>query len=183
MKGILLTDFVDFVERELPGAAGQLGSEVYSPLGNYREDELMALVARAGEAAGIPNPDLLKRFGAHLFRTLATLYPVFVDGVGSSLELLGGIETYVHGEVKKLYPDAEFPRFEVTPRSPGHLELVYHSHRPFADLAEGMIRGCIAWFGGRVDVDRQDLDAADGRAARFSLRAEPVRARRRRASA
>ena len=35
MKGILFTDFVDFVERELPAAAGELGKDVYSPLGSY----------------------------------------------------------------------------------------------------------------------------------------------------
>src|SRR4029078_2780814 len=119
--------------------------------------------------------------GAHLFRTLATTYPVFLDGVASALQLLGGIETYVHGEVKKLYPDSEFPRFEVHDAGPGHLEMVYRSRRPLADLAEGMIQGCIAWFGDRVDLEREDLDAADGRAARFVLRARtdarPGRAR------
>ncbi len=179
MKGILFTDFLEFVERELPGAAGRLGSGEYSPLGSYPEEELLALVARAGEAAEVPAAEVLRRFGAHLFRTLATLYPVFLDGVGSSLELLGGIETYVHAEVKKLYPDAEFPRFEVRTRAQGRLEMVYRSHRPLADLAEGMMRGCIAWFGDRVDLDRQDLDAADGRAARFTLRAVRARASRR----
>jgi hypothetical protein len=46
MKGILFTDFVDFVERELPAAAGQLGKDAYSPLGSYPEEELLALVAR-----------------------------------------------------------------------------------------------------------------------------------------
>jgi Haem-NO-binding len=182
MKGILFTDFVAFMERELPAAAGEVEVGTYSSLGTYPEDELLALVARAGEAAGIPVSDILRRFGAHLFRTLATLYPVFVDGVGSALELLGGIETYVHGEVKKLYPDAEFPRFEVQASSE-KLELVYRSRRPLADVAEGMIRGCIAWFGDRVDLDRQDIDAADGRAARFTLRAARVRAPRRRATA
>jgi hypothetical protein len=170
MKGILFTDFVDFVERELPAAAGQLGKDVYSPLGSYPEEELLALVTRAGEVAQMPTQEVLRRYGAHLFRTLATLYPVFVDGVGSAMELLAGIETYVHGEVKKLYPDAEFPRFDVH-ASPGNLELVYRSRRPLAAVAEGMIRGCIAWFGDRVDLDRQDIDAADGRAARFTLRA------------
>jgi Haem-NO-binding len=174
MKGILFTDFVDFMERELPAAAGEVGIGAYSPLGSYPEDELLALVARASEAAGLPASDVLRRFGAHLFRTLATLYPVFVDGVGSALELLGGIETYVHGEVKKLYPDAEFPRFEVQASSE-KLELVYRSRRPLADVAEGMIRGCIAWFGDRLELDRQDMDAADGRAARFTLRAAPRR--------
>jgi hypothetical protein len=178
MKGILFTDFVDFVERELPIAASRLGKDVYSPLGSYPEAELLALVSRAGEAAGMPVEEILRRYGAHLFRTLATLYPVFVDGVGSALELLAGIETYIHGEVKKLYPDAEFPRFDVHAPSPGNLELVYRSRRPMADVAEGMIRGCIAWFGDRVDLDRQDIDDADGRAARFTLRAGRVPRRR-----
>jgi hypothetical protein len=82
--------------------------------------------------------------------------------------------------VKKLYPDVEFPRFEVHSRAPGRLEMVYRSRRPLADLADGLIRGCVAWFGDPIDVDRQDLDAADGRAARFTLRAVRARAPRRR---
>jgi len=171
MKGILFTDFIEFMEHELPAAVGKVEIGAYSPLGSYPAEELLGLVARAGEVAGLPAQEVLRRFGAHLFRTLATLYPIFVDGVGSSLELLGGIETNVHGEVKKLYPDTEFPRFEVHARTPGRLELVYRSRRPLADLAEGMMRGCITWFGDRVDLDRQDIDAADGRAARFTLRA------------
>jgi hypothetical protein len=125
----------------------------------------------------------LRRFGAHLFRTLATLYPVFVDGVGSTLELLSGIERSVHGEVRKLYPDAEFPTFELRGRAAGRLEMIYRSRRPFADLAEGMIRGCTAWFGDDVEVERRDLDGGDGRAARFVLRAARRSARPRRASA
>lgn len=146
-------------------------------MANYPDDELMALVAGVSGATGVPTADLLRRFGARLFHSLATLYPVFLDGVESALDLLGGIETYVHGEVKKLYADAEFPRFEVSAKGPGRLEMVYRSHRPLADLAEGMIRGCIAWFGDRVDLDRQDLDTADGRAARFMLRTARGRTR------
>ena len=46
MKRILFTDFVEFVERELPVAASALAPGAYSPLGNYSEDELRALVAR-----------------------------------------------------------------------------------------------------------------------------------------
>src|SRR4029077_6606303 len=91
MKGILFTDFVDFVERELPAAAGHLGTEAYSPLGTYPEEDLLMLVRRAADAAGKPVDEVLRRYGTHLFRTLATLYPVFVDGVGSALDLLAGI--------------------------------------------------------------------------------------------
>jgi len=123
MKGILFTDFIEFMEHELPAAVGKIEIGAYSPLGSYPAEELLGLVARAGEVSGLPAQEVLRRFGAHLFRTLATLYPIFIDGVGSSLELLGGIETNVHGEVKKLYPDTEFPRFEVRARTPGGLEL------------------------------------------------------------
>jgi hypothetical protein len=183
MKGIIFNELVELVHRELPGAAGRLGEVGYSPLANYPDDELLKLVAQASEAAGVPVPEILRRLGSRLFRTFATLYPVFLDGVESALDLLGGIETYVHGEVKKLYPDAEFPRFEVHARAPGRLEMVYRSRRPLADLADGLIRGCVAWFGDSIDVERKDLDAADGRAARFTLRAARVRAPRRRSSA
>jgi hypothetical protein len=183
MKGIVFTDFVQFLERELPEAAPAVGKAAYSPLQSYPEEELLALVSRASLAAGVGVPEVLRRFGAHLFRSLATLYPVFVDGVGSPLELLSGIETSVHGEVQKLYPDAEFPRFEVRGRAAGRLEMVYRSRRPLADLAEGMIRGCIAWFGDDVEVERRDLGAGDGRAARFVLRAARRAARPRRATA
>jgi hypothetical protein len=181
MKGIILTTFVEFAERELGGAADGLNTASYSPVIDYPDGELFALVARTSEAAGVATPDVLRRFGVYLFRTFATLYPVFLDGVESALDLLGGIETYVHGEVKKLYPDAEFPLFEVRAPAAGRLELVYRSRRPLADLAEGLIHGCVAHFGERIAIRREDLgDPADGRAARFTLRSPRRRTHRRR---
>src|SRR5262249_15662183 len=54
MKGILFTDFVEFMEHELPAAAGRVEIGAYSPLGSYPEEELLGLVARAGEVAGLP---------------------------------------------------------------------------------------------------------------------------------
>jgi hypothetical protein len=71
----------------------------------------------------------------------------------------------------------------VRARTSARLELIHRSRRPLAHLADGMIRSCIARFGDHVGVDRQDLDASEGRAARFILRAARVRAPRRRASA
>jgi hypothetical protein len=185
MKGIILASFVEFAERELGGAADGLPAASYSPVMGYPDDELFGLVARASAAAGVESPEILRRFGAHLFRTFANLYPVFLDGVESAMDLLRGIETYVHGEVKKLYPDAEFPSFEVRAPAAGRLELLYRSRRPLADLAEGLIQGCVAHFGERITVRRQDLgDPVDGHAARFTLRAPPKRrGTRRRVSA
>jgi len=46
---------------------------------------------------------------------------------------------------------------------------VYHSKRPLADLAEGLIRGCIAHFGEAIEVERHDPRNARGYEARFVL--------------
>src|SRR5262249_57071166 len=96
MRRIVCRGFVKFMEQELHAAAGPVGIGAYSPLGSYPAEELLGLVARAGEVAGMPTSEVLRRFGAHLFRTLATLYPVFVDGLGSSLALPGGIQRPIH---------------------------------------------------------------------------------------
>jgi hypothetical protein len=165
MKGVVLEEFVQFAESRFgvppPTAA-------FDAVGTYPFSELAALVDAAAAKAAIPPGELVRAFGIHLFGRFAALYPIFFFDAGSALDFLGRINTYVHGEVQKLYPDAEFPRFEVTRRSPTKLELVYRSSRPLADLAEGLIRGCIGHFGRPVTVSREDL-AGDGREARFVL--------------
>jgi hypothetical protein len=177
MKGIVLTAFVDFSERELPAAADALEGRSYDASITYPDEELAALVAAVAAGSGLAPAEVTRRFGMHLFETFAALYPVFVAGIDSALDLLAKIETYVHGEVKKLYPDAAFPRFEVSTPAPGRLEMVYASPRPLADLAEGMILGCVRHFGETIDVRREDVAASRGREARFSLRLVPKRGR------
>jgi len=171
MKGIIFAEFAEFAAGALP--AGTEPSVSYDPSASYPDDALLELASRADAAAALPPGESLRRFGAYLFGSFVRLYPVFFVGVESALELLGGIETWVHGEVQKLYPDARFPSFEVRSLGPGRLEMVYRSDRPLADLAEGLIRGCVDHFGEPVDVQRRDLDARDGRAAAFTLRARP----------
>jgi hypothetical protein len=62
----------------------------------------------------------------------------------------------VHDEVRRLHPDVDFPRFDVERPPATRLALVYHSRRPLADLAEGLIRGRVAYFGDRLSVERYD---------------------------
>jgi hypothetical protein len=72
-------------------------------------------------------------------------------------------------EVLKLYPDAELPRFEYITSEPGRLTIIYRSTRGFADLAAGLIDGCIEHFGENIDVQREDLSGGQGTWVRFSL--------------
>jgi hypothetical protein len=47
--------------------------------------------------------------------------------------------------------------------------MVYRSSRHFADLAEGLLRGCARHFDEPIEIGREDLPAERGSAARFTL--------------
>jgi len=180
MMGVVFTEFVEFAEVRL-GAA--LPDAVFNPVEHYDASVLLGLVDRVAARHGTNAPAILRSFGVHLFGRFVALYPVFFVEAGSALELLAAINTEVHGEVQKLYPGARFPHFEVERPSPARLELVYHSELPLADLAEGLVRGCIAHFGDDVRVTRTDPPGAESRRAKFVLEAATPASRRPRARA
>ena len=114
-------------------------------------------------------PDLLRMFGKHMFKRFSALYPSHFDGHSTAFAFLSTLDSKIHVEVKKLYPDAELPAFAHDLSSPGRMILVYRSKRPFADLAEGLLRGCVDHFNEPVHVTREDLPCTDGAHTRFTL--------------
>ena len=175
MKGVVLAEFVQFAEARFGLPPPPVA---YNAVETYAFADLIGLVEATVARSALTAPEVLRSFGAHLFGRFTALYPIFFVDAGSAFDLLARINTYVHGEVQKLYPDAEFPRFDVERTGNKRLELVYRSSRPLADLAEGLIRGCIAHFGQAIAVRREDLEP-DGRAARFVLEAGGNATRRR----
>jgi hypothetical protein len=170
MNGVLFSRFLRFAEDEFGAQAdGLAGRAEYSPGGAYDARELLELARRLGEATGLPPDAVLRRFGVALFAYFARMYPVFFAGADSTLGFLGRVETYIHGELLKIYPDAQFPHFDVARPSDDRLELTYRSPRRLADLAEGLIRGCADHFAERIDCAREDLPSASDETVRFVL--------------
>jgi hypothetical protein len=83
--------------------------------------------------------------------------------------VLVGIESVIHTEVRKLYPDAELPSFEVMQQSSDELVLDYHSPRCMDDLAHGLIDACIAHFNEPVTLARRPLGKTQADGTRFTL--------------
>ncbi|MFK8113217.1 MAG: heme NO-binding domain-containing protein [Rubripirellula sp.] len=182
MKGIVFTELIEMVEEDLGidiadrmiSGAETKNDGSYTAVGTYDHAELIQLVISLSAETKIPVPDLVRTFGRHLFGRFHALYPGFFEGIDSSIKFLPLVETYIHVEVRKLYPDAELPSFDCE-ESDGAMHMTYSSGRPFADLAEGLITACVDHFKDEIDVTRTDLGDQDGTNARFTLRPTDVR--------
>ena len=178
MKGIVFCEFVEMMEQEFSGemadeiiSGAQLESGgAYTTVGTYDHHEMLTLVTRLSEKTGMPVPDLINAFGRYLFGRFSELYPAFFEGVDGAFSFLDRIEEHVHVEVRKLYPDAELPTFDTSRVGDDTMVMVYQSTRPFADLAHGLIEGCIAHYGDPVDVQMEDLSGEGRTHVRFTLK-------------
>jgi len=177
MKGVVFTEFLEMVEDrfsadmadDIIDAANLPSGGAYTAVGTYDHAEIVALVVALSERSGMEVRDLLLAFGEHLFGRFVKGYPAFFAGVSDAFSFLAGIEDIIHAEVRKLYPDAELPRFDTEHHDHHKLVLVYDSRRHFEDLAEGLMRGCVKHFGGGITIAREVLGDGDARRERFTL--------------
>ena len=102
--------------------------------------------------------DHARRIGQHLFQRFSETYPVLFRDAGTVFDFLSRIDGVIHVEVRKLYPDAELPTLPCERIAPNQLVLLYSSPRGFADLAAGLIDGCIAHYKEPIKVERTDLE-------------------------
>jgi len=168
MKGMVFTEFLEMVESKFSADmvddiiddANLPNGGAYTAVGTYDHAELVAMVVALSKRTDIAVPALVQVFGEHLFGRFHALYPSFFQGVTSALDFLEGIESVIHTEVRKLYPDAQLPQFECT-RSDDGLQMLYSSPRHFGDLAEGLIKGAVAHFGDVLQVTRIDQASGD----------------------
>ena len=166
MKGIVFTEFLTMVEESfsldmvdtiieksnLPSGGS------YTSVGTYSHTEIADLVTNLSNETSITIPLLLKTFGTYLFHSLARHYPEFVKKSIDPLNFLEQVETYIHVEVRKLYPDAELPTFICSrPNSTDELHMIYESNRHMEDVCEGLIIGSLEHFKKSCSIKREKL--------------------------
>jgi hypothetical protein len=178
MKGIVFVELLamaedafgeDVVDRVLNGADLASGG-AYTSVGTYPCEELMTLLKAFSDHSGIPGPEFQRLFGHRMMQIFDRHYPQFFEGRSNSLDMLESIEDDIHVEVRKLYPDAELPQFDVARQGPGSLDLTYRSARPLADFCQGLIEGCTERFGETARISRQDRTGESLTVADFRIR-------------
>lgn len=176
MKGVVFTEFFDMVEHSFsPELAeriidlAELPNEgAYTSVGTYDSAEMVRLVTALSSETGTAVPDLLFAFGRYLLGRFAEEHGDYFSEAGSVFRLLEGIEDKIHRDVRKLYPDAELPRFDCHVPSDDRLVLDYSSPRGLARLAEGLITASIEHFDEPIALTVEE-QASDGTKVRFVL--------------
>lgn len=158
MKGIIFNLLEDVVTQHYGAdtwddllAAAQVDG-AFTSLGSYEDDKLLRLVSAASTALNQPPDVIVRWFGTNAIPLLAKKYPDFFrkhDHARSFLLTLNGI---IHPEVRKLYPGADVPDFDMDASSPEVLVMSYYSKRKLCALAEGLITGAATHFGERVTI-------------------------------
>lgn len=178
MKGMIFTEFLEMVEDQfglvtvdnILAQAQPKSGGAYTSVGNYHHSEMVQLVRALSNATEVPSRELLQTFGHWVFlRLFAANYGSFFVNSKNAYDFLSSVESYIHVEVRKLYPDAELPTFAVQRPDADCLIMVYHSARPFAAFAHGLILGCIDYYDEDIDVSMEDTSSGRGTSARFTL--------------
>lgn len=175
MKGVIFSELIRWAEEtrspEVADAmimnAGCAREGVYTSVGNYPHEDAIALLSALSEGTGIELPSLAYEYGVWLAPRFAKLYPQIFEGYSDLRTFLRDIDAHHHMEVKKLYPDARTPSV-VAVFDGEEIGISYASHRPFANVAHGLIEGYAEYFGEAIEITRSDEDGG-ATIARFSI--------------
>ncbi|MBU0654574.1 MAG: heme NO-binding domain-containing protein [Gammaproteobacteria bacterium] len=177
MKGLVFTEFLEMVESRFSPAMvddiiddADLPSDgAYTSVGTYPHSEMLALVESLSKNLNVAIPELIRLFGHHLFHSYVMHHSTLFEGKQDVFDFLEQLEHLHRIEVHKLYPDAVFPTFRAIRTEKYKLLLTYQSHRPFAQLAKGLIEGCLEYYQVEAKIETIDHSAGKGTHVDFHI--------------
>lgn len=176
MKGIVFTEFLELVEDKFGLEVvdkiiqqSNLPSQgAYTAIGTYDFSEMLGLLKHLSEHTKLSIDDLLLTYAEHFFTVLASSYPGLIDKYKDPIELLSSIENHIHVEVRKIYPDAELPTFEIKEKTQSTLVMIYKSSRAMYSFGLGLMRKTFEHFDTTAKITMEKL-AQDGTEVKFSI--------------
>jgi len=175
MKGLIFTEFFEIIEEnfgysmvnEMIEESLVPDDRVYTSVGIYDHMELFSMVWVLSEKTQLTIDEIMIIFGKALFQSFEKTFTHYINRVNNLFDFLNSIESYIHLEVKKLYPDAEVPIFKCSKEN-GSIILVYESSRKMWAVALGLLQGSIKHFKVEADVT-YELINKDGSKVRFEV--------------
>jgi len=169
VKGSIFKLFEEFVTERYgldayEGLLDQTALETTEPFvgpGTYPAGDLVALLTTASANHDVTVDDLLRGLGRFAFSSLAGAVPTLMEGLDDPRTFLLGLESVIHTEVRKLYPEADPPRFTAVELGPSDLELRYESDLGLFSLVEGLLDGLGDWYGCRLGHERLAVDGTN----------------------
>ena len=176
MKGIVFTEFLDLVEDkfglevvdQIITAADLPSGGAYTAIGTYDFAEMLSLLTHLSAHTNISIDDLLLVYGEHFFAVLVSSYPQLIEKYDDPITLLSSIENHIHVEVRKIYPDAELPTFEVLEKTENTLIMVYKSSRAMSNFGLGLMNKTFAHYHTKATIALEKVQA-DGTEVKFRI--------------
>ena len=176
MKGIVFTEFLELVEEKFGLemvdniiTSSTLESEgVYTSVGTYSFSEMLQLLGHLSENTGISIDNLLLVYAEHFFSVIEKSYPGLLATYKDPIEMISSIENHIHVEVRKIYPDAELPTFEVVEKTKNSLIMIYTSSRAMHHFGLGLMNKTFEHFNSTAKIELQKIKE-DGTEVRFVI--------------
>ncbi|WP_282037649.1 heme NO-binding domain-containing protein [Saccharicrinis aurantiacus] len=177
MKGIVFTEFLEMVEEtfglevvdQIIEEANLESEGIYTSVGTYEFSEMLTLISNLSDKVKISINDLLYEFGKFLFNSLGQAHPEVIKSYTDPINMIQSIEDHIHVHVKKLYPDAELPTFNVLEKTDTSIITIYESSRGLYALAHGLMEQAFRHFGKDVSITYTLLQE-DGTKVKFEAK-------------
>jgi hypothetical protein len=176
MKGIIFAEFLELVETsygletvdEIIEKSNLASQGAYTNIGTYEFSEMLALLTNLSEKTNKSIDELLHIYGVHFFSIIQRDYRRILEGYTYPLDFLSSIESHIHVEVRKIYPDAELPRFEIVDQTDISLTLIYYSSRSMYAFGLGLMEKAFEHYGKKATITYEKLKA-DGSEVKFII--------------
>jgi hypothetical protein len=176
MKGIIFTEFLDLVEDKfglemvdkIINSSNLESGGIYTSVGTYKFSEMLQLLQHLSANTDISIDDLLLVYAEHFFGIIETSYPGLLATYSDPIEMLSSIENHIHVEVRKIYPDAELPTFEVLEKTDDNLVMIYKSSRAMHHFGLGLMNKTFEHFNSKASIVLEKLKE-DGTEVKFVI--------------
>ena len=176
MKGIVFTEFLDLVENkfglvvvdEIIQKSNLPSQGIYTAVGTYAFSEMLSLLKHLSEHTNLSIDNLLLVYSEHFFNVLVESYPELINTYKDPIEMLSSIENHIHIEVRKIYPDAELPTFEILEKKKDSLIMIYKSSRAMYYFGLGLMNKTFEHFNSSANIVMEKLKE-DGTEVKFII--------------